>query len=259
MRDSTPVPILNYHSLDETGSVISVTPQTFEHHMADLQRRGFEAVSLTHLLEAWNGTVPLPERPVVLTFDDGFTNFLECAAPLLKKFKFSATIFVIPGYAGRTNDWPSQPSEIPQMPLLSWSDMRDLVQQGFEIGCHTMTHKPLSRLGPKDLQHEIVNSKSLLEDQLSQSVTTFAYPYGIFDPQSRRLVQSHYSGACGVKLNLARRIDDRYQLSRVDTYYLRSVGIFRMLGTPWGSAYLHLRHAGRTLYGIPQVTSHQEI
>ncbi len=213
--------------------------------MRALSESGFKTLRLIDLLQAWNGKASLPKRPIVLTFDDAFANFSEWAVPVLKDLSFTATIYAVPAYAGKTNNWPSQPSEIPQMPLLSWSEMRELVQEGFEIGCHTMNHTPLSYLGLTDLEYEIVESKYRLEDRLGQSVTTFAYPYGIFDLQSRRLVQQHYFGACGVKLDLARSDDDHYRLSRVDTHYLRTVGVFRTLGTPWGWAYLRLRHAGR--------------
>ena len=79
-------------------------------------------------------------------------------------------------------------------------------------------------------------------------MTTFAYPYEIFDQASRRVVEQYYQGECSVRLDLARSNDDHYKLSRVDTYYLRSVPIFRLLGTPWLSVYLRLRQAGRGLH-----------
>jgi len=141
------------------------------------------------LLRAWSGEAALPVRPIVLTFDDALANFFDSAAPVLNDLGFTATIFAVAGYAGRTNEWPGHPAQIPRMPLLSWHDMRELTKQGFEIGCHTMTHIPLSGLGPEDLQHEIVQSKHLLEDRLGHSVTTSTYPYGIFDQTSRRVVE----------------------------------------------------------------------
>lgn len=259
IRASAPVPILTYHSLDQSGSVISLTPQLFERQMRTLSKRGFKTLRLTDLLQGWNGKTSLPKHPVVLTFDDGFANFAEWAAPILGEFGFTATIYAVPGYAGKTNNWPSQPSEIPQLPLLGWSDLCELARQGFEIGCHTMTHAPSTQLKPEDLRKEIVESKHLLEDRLGQPVTTFAYPYGVSDSHSQRLVQQHYSGACGVKLDLARSDQNPYQLSRVDTYYLRTVGTFRMLGTPWGSAYLRLRQAGRALHRMQPVANQQQV
>ena len=123
--------VVGIDHLDKSGSVISTNTQMFECQMAIL-------------LRAWNGKAALPVRPIVLTFDDALANFFDSAAPVLNDLGFTATIFAVAGYAGRTNEWPGHPAQIPRMPLLSWHDMRELTKQGFEIGCHTMTHIPLS-------------------------------------------------------------------------------------------------------------------
>jgi len=213
--------------------------------MAVLLDRGFQGIRLRDLLDAWDGNATLPAQPVVLTFDDGYANFLESGTPVLKDVGFTATIFSVAGYAGRTNDWPSQSHEIPRLPLLNWSDLRNLARQGFEIGEHTMTHMPFPHLQPDDAQREIVASKQLLEDQLGRPVTTFAYPYGFSDPASHRLVVKEYRAACGGQLGVAQSSADRHLLKRIEVYYFRALPIFRMLQTPWGSAYLRLRGLGR--------------
>src|SRR5436190_23997767 len=87
-------PILTYHSLDESGSVTSVRPQFFRKQMHSLARRGFVGISMSELLDGWDDIAPLPARPVVLTFDDGFANLLDYAAPILSELGFRATIFV---------------------------------------------------------------------------------------------------------------------------------------------------------------------
>src|SRR6266480_6947225 len=111
-------PILTYHSLDDSGSVTSVPPRFFREHMNSLAQRGFAGISLSELIDAWDGVGNLPPRPVVLTFDDGFANLLEHAAPLLSELRFRATIFVVSGRCGQTNDWPNQAADIPRLPLL---------------------------------------------------------------------------------------------------------------------------------------------
>ena len=255
-RTTEPVPILTYHSLDRSGSVISVAPEAFVDQMAILCDQGFQGIRLSDLLNAWDGKTTLPRRPIVITFDDGFANVLESGVPVLEDAGFTATIFPVAGYTGQTNSWPNQPSNIPHMPLLTWADLHDLAKRGFEIGGHTLTHMPLSCLSIDEVKREIVQSKLLLEARLAKPVTTFAYPYGLITPASRRIVAEHYRGACGVKLGVARPQEDHYVLKRVDVYYVKALPIFRMLGTPWGKAYLCLRKWGRAcqrVVGAPRV------
>lgn len=249
-RTTRPVPILTYHSLDRSGSVISVAPETFAHQIAILRDQGFQGIRLSDLLSAWDGKTTLPVRPIVITFDDGFANVLESGVPVLENAGFTATIFPVAGYTGQTNNWPSRPSNIPHMPLLTWADLRELAKRGFEIGGHTLTHMPLPCLTADEMKREIVQSKHLLEGRLARPVTTFAYPYGLISSASRRIVAEHYRGAGGVKLGVAHPQDDRYLLKRVDVYYVRALPIFRLLETHWGKAYLWARQWGRTLCGV---------
>ena len=116
---SNAVPILTYHSLDDSGAVTSVAPRDFREHMHILAERGFAGISLSALLDSWDGRGALPPRPVVITFDDGFANMLEHAAPLLSGLSFGATVFVVSGRCGLTNDWPNQGPNAPRLPLLS--------------------------------------------------------------------------------------------------------------------------------------------
>ncbi len=108
MSASKAVPILTYHSLDNSGAVTSVAPREFRGHMQILAQRGFNGISLADLLDCWAGRGTLPQHPVVITFDDGFANVLEHAAPSLADLGFGATIFVVTGRCGQTNDWPNQ-------------------------------------------------------------------------------------------------------------------------------------------------------
>jgi peptidoglycan/xylan/chitin deacetylase (PgdA/CDA1 family) len=136
------VPILTYHSLDGSGSVLSTPPPVFRRQMQTFARRGFQGLALGQLLDAWEGRAPLPRRPLVLTFDDAFRGVLEHAAPVLAELGFRATVFAVAGYVGRTNDWPTQGPGVPRMPLCSWSELRDLLPVA-EIGGHGFDHRPL--------------------------------------------------------------------------------------------------------------------
>lgn len=247
MAGPASVPILTYHSLDDSGSVISVAPGVFRRHMDLLRERGFQGIALGDLLDGWEGRTALPSRPVVLTFDDGFLNVAEHAAPVLDGLGFRATIFVVAGYCGATNDWPTQSPRVPRLPLCSWSDLVRLSDGSFEIGLHGFNHTPLDGAAPEVERSEIVAAKRLVEERLGRAVRAFAYPYGVASPAARELVRQHYRGACSTRLAVAHRDDERHWLGRIDAYYLRRPWLFRLLATPLGDIYLGLRACGRAV------------
>lgn len=245
-----PVRVLTYHSLDDSGSVISVAPGVFRHQIESLRGWGYEGITLGRLLDAWAGKAELPARPVVLTFDDAFANFAEHAASVLLGHGFRATLFAVAGYCGAHNDWPTQPPGVPRLPLLSWDSLRDLAAEGFEIGAHTLTHPRLPDLPPAEAERELAAGRFALEDRLGREASTLAYPYGSVDGPTRAAVAAHYRAACGVRLGTARPSSDRFELPRVDMYYLRDPRLFRLFPSWTGSLYLGLRSLGRACRGL---------
>jgi peptidoglycan/xylan/chitin deacetylase (PgdA/CDA1 family) len=244
------VPVLTYHSIDDSNSVISVSPDLFRQQMRLLHNWGFHAIRLGDLLDAWEGKRSLPDQPVVLTFDDGFGNLRDHAIPLLKELNFRATIFAVAGYCGGKNDWPSQSSGVPDLPLLSWSDLRELANAGFEVGAHGITHAPLPALGKTEAEWEIAGAKQILQEHLGQDVSVFAYPYGLAAVAHRHMVASHYRTACGTDLGVAHPAQDRYWLRRIDMHYYRALKLFHLFPTRLGRAYLRLRALGRASRSI---------
>lgn len=242
MPDHDRVPVLTYHSLDDSGSPISTPPAVFEEQMALLHARGYRGLSLSELLDGWE-SARLPARPLVLSFDDGFANLLDHGVPLLRELGFGASIFAVVDYCGRNNDWPSQPGGIPRLPLLSLANLRDLASGGFEVGCHSSTHPRLLRTADEDAELEIVASKHRLEDGLGRPVRVFAYPYGQAGVRHRALARQHYRAACGVQLATARVTDDRHHLPRIDMYYYRRRAAFRLFDTALAEPYIGLRAA----------------
>jgi len=246
------VPILTYHSLDDSGSVISVAPGAFRAHMRSLGDKGFSGIPLGRLLDAWEGRASLPRRPVVLTFDDAFRSFAEAARPVLEASGFGATVFAVAGRCGGTNDWPGQLARVPRLPLLSAAELRELAAAGFEIGSHGLTHAALDGLSPAEAEREVLGSKRALEDALGRPVEVLAYPYGRSGARVRSLAAAHYRASCGVDMAAARAVHDRHALPRIDVYYLRRPRLFGTLGTPLGRGYLAARAWGRRLRGRGQ-------
>lgn len=239
------VSILTYHSLDETGSVISTAPAVFKAQMRSLQARGFKGVALGELLDGWEGRRD-GSRDVAITFDDGIRNVAVEAQPVLEELGFRATLFVVAGRLGATNDWPGQAAGMPRLPLLGSHELRELDRRGvFEIGSHGTDHASLQGGSESVLQREVVDSQSTLEDALGHPVALFAYPYGRLDARAHERARGLYRAACGVRLRAAVALDDRHDLPRVDAYYIRHPRLFRLLETGPGRAYLALRSAGR--------------
>jgi len=242
-----PVPILTYHSLDTSGSVISVTPDDFAAHMASLAERGYTAIRLDRLLDAWEGAAELPERPVVLTFDDGYRNTLEHAAPVLTRHGFAATIYVVTGHCGGSNNWSDRGRDMPSLPLLTWDELGELHGAGWEVAAHSSSHARLPQLSVDEARRQITGCKEELQDRLGAPVRTFAYPYGETSPAVTAIAREEFAGAVSVEMGTARPSDDRHLLPRLDAYYLRDPARFRKLGTFGGNAYLGLRALARRL------------
>lgn len=240
-----PVPILTYHSLDASGSVISVAPDAFAEHMRLLRERGFTGIALETLLDAWDGNGSLPERPVVLTFDDGFRNVLEHGVPVLQSCGFSGTVFIVTGWCGRTCDWPGQGQGIPRLPLLSWDEIDEVAAAGLELAPHTVGHCHLPELSAEEARREMVDAQQALQDRLGRRISSFAYPYGDLDEAVTEMAREHFRGAVSVRMATARPGDDRLLLPRLDVFYFRDPAVFRLLGTARGALYLGARRLAR--------------
>lgn len=233
--------VLMYHSLDDRGSVISIAPRDFQQQMDLLHQGAYNVISFGQLVSFLREGRPLPERSVVITFDDGFSSVYTVAAPVLEQYGFPATVFLVAGYCGKTNDWPSQPSGVPRMPLMTWSQVLELEREGFEVGAHTCTHPRLDLVADDALEYELVESKAFIEDKLGHSVELFSYPYGRFSQSSAAIVQQTYLGACTTRLGTVKDKSDPLAIQRIDAHYVRRPQMFKLLSSPALSMYLGLR------------------
>jgi peptidoglycan/xylan/chitin deacetylase (PgdA/CDA1 family) len=195
-----PPPILNYHAvtrLDEDPNKVSTSPDRFESHMLALKRRTMRGVSVRKLLRAWHAGES--KGLVGITFDDGYKDFLQAALPILEKYAFSATLFVVADKLGKANDWEHWHHPRPELKLLEPADLRAIVQRGVEIGSHSMSHPKLPELHRESLEWEVSASRRFLGEVLGEAVEGFCYPYGILDDASIRAVRrAGYAYACAV-------------------------------------------------------------
>jgi peptidoglycan/xylan/chitin deacetylase (PgdA/CDA1 family) len=188
------LPILMYHRIAPAeGGALSrytISPEAFEEQLRYLRDSGHYSVSPEDWRMAMRNQRPLPGRAVMLTFDDGYLDFMTCAWPLLRAYGFSAVVFLVADEIGGTNRWDRAFGE--DIFLLGWDDIRRLRDEGVEFGSHTATHSPLNALSPAEIVREGARSRAALERGLGQPVTTLAYPHGAEDG-----IVQHLIGACG--------------------------------------------------------------
>ena len=167
------IKILVYHSIAPTPNKkeslmtlhYRITPSTFESQMQYLKNNGYNTITLSTLIKSIINKTLLPKNDVVLTFDDGWKNQYTYAYPILKKYNFIGTFFIITSYP--TDKYPA---------YMSWDQILSLDKSGMEIGSHTVHHLNMTKINSLSLQNEVVNSKKTLEDKIGHSIKTFAYP-----------------------------------------------------------------------------------
>lgn len=238
--------ILTYHSLDESGSVVSISPRIFAEQMAMLEAAGFRGISLNEALVYRKANGNWPDRSVAITFDDGFANFYEAAAPALARHNFTATVFVVTAHVGGQNDWAQPPAGLGLQRMMEWSQISELAEQGIEIGAHTRTHPDLRRLSAQELEIEIAGSCSDISDKTGQPVNTFAYPFGYLNDLAQKVVQQKVGAGCTTELKRA-SAQPFHSLPRIDMYYLQSPGKLRELVIGKLDGYLTIRRWGRSI------------
>jgi peptidoglycan/xylan/chitin deacetylase (PgdA/CDA1 family) len=240
------IAILTYHSLDDSGSVLSTSPRLFAEHMILLSQLDADIVSLRDLGRKRSGNYA-SKPTIAITFDDGFQNVYEYGFPVLQNCGFPATIFLVTDYCGGTNSWPSQPPGIRYQPLLNWQQIKEMSRAGITFGSHTRTHPDLTTIATCDVEEEMVGSKRAIEDALGVPVNTFAYPYGSLNEGVKKVAGTHFNLACSTLLGFVDSRSNSLALERLDMHYLRRVSLLSHLFTPIGAFYIHCRRLVREL------------
>jgi GT2 family glycosyltransferase/peptidoglycan/xylan/chitin deacetylase (PgdA/CDA1 family) len=194
-------PILMYHAFGgkgETASRYVVPIGRFARQMTWLRWMGYRVISLEELVKCRREWRLPPARSVVITMDDGYADTYSLAMPVLRRHAFPATLFVVTQAVGGRNHW-SRGDELEGRALVSWSDLRTLLDGGMGIGAHTRTHPVLPTMSGPQAEEEVIGSRTDLERALGATITMFAYPYGEFDASIEDLVErAGFLGSCGV-------------------------------------------------------------
>ena len=210
-----PVPILMYHAVstdpNDATRVLSVSPEAFAQQMELIGALGLTPVKTADLAARWREGRRLPERPVLITFDDGYEGVHRHALPVLAKHGFTATVFVSTGWLRGAHDMGGGLDT-----MLDWDQVRELAAADVEIGGHTHTHPQLDQLDDRALRHELIHSKEIVSDELGTVPVSLAYPYGYSSRRVRRAVrETGYGQALAVNNGLARRRQGPYALTRL--------------------------------------------
>jgi peptidoglycan/xylan/chitin deacetylase (PgdA/CDA1 family) len=172
------LPILMYHDLeaDDSRTEFSISIDQFESHLDWLRNHGFTTIGFNGLLAALEGH-PLPSKPAMITFDDGYESFRRLAVPALAARHMTATVFIVAGEIGGFNRWDSSTGG-PERALMDEQGIREVLGAGIEVGSHGWNHRDLTRCSPPELEAEIVRSRHALRDRFGDVAEVFAYPYG---------------------------------------------------------------------------------
>jgi peptidoglycan/xylan/chitin deacetylase (PgdA/CDA1 family) len=194
------LPILAYHRIANSGPVrlkeYRVSVQAFEGQVSYLREQGYYSVDLFEWSSGkLTGKPASGRRPILITFDDGYRDFIDVAWPVLQRHGFSAMVFVVTDKVGSVADWDLHFGD--PAPLLDWAQIRQLRCEGVRFGSHTATHQPLSQIPIRDAIQEATSSRTLLQQQLGEEVDAIAYPWGVSDARVRSELMT-----CGYKLGL---------------------------------------------------------
>lgn len=198
------IPILVYHHIrintDPSNKIevgLDVPLVNFTEQMVYLSDRGAKTSFLDELF------IESSEKRFIITFDDGYKDVIENAYPVLNKYGFKATVFIITSFVGKDG-------------YLTWDDIKFLQKEGWAVGSHTISHPDLVAISKERAEKEIAQSKKILEDELKIPIDYFCYPAGKFNQDIVDIVKkAGYKGATTTIYGKENKIEETYQLKRV--------------------------------------------
>ena len=209
---SVRVPILMYHHISDNSrwpddtrkKRLAVQPEQFAEQLDYLRRAGYTTISLDDLVAALRTGASLPDKPVILTFDDGYKDFYATAYPLLQRYSAKATIFIITGRVGNPDH-------------MSWDDLRELAASPLiTVGAHTRHHPQLAKLKPERSLEELGRSKTDLETNLHITVRHLSYPSGSYNKTTiEQAGKLGFVTAVTVRYGITERAEKLLELPRV--------------------------------------------
>ena len=209
VRDTaTGIPVLNYHQInDKDHNALTVPVADFEREMAYLKADGYTSITPEQLSDHLKYGKPLPEKPVMITFDDGYRDNYTNAFPILQKYGFTASIFLVSDFMNRFDNY------------LTWEQVQEMSEAGINMESHTLSHVELAGLSHDELYKQLIGGKLATEWKTLKFVKYMAYPCGNMDVAAMTAVKDcGYEGGFTVRYDLVHPWDDAYEMPRVPIF-----------------------------------------
>lgn len=201
------IPILLYHRVGATKDDLTISPERLARDLRTLKEQHYTAISLEQCEQfLFNQKVELPEKPLLITFDDGYLDNYQNAFPILQKYDMLASFFVITGMT-------------PNADRLKPAQMREMLAHGMSFGSHTVSHRSLGELSPEEVHRELSYSKIALEDMLGRGVHSISYPKGSYNDATVNIAQAYdYREGFTVKYGLCSKESPSFHLTRIPVF-----------------------------------------
>ncbi len=239
------VDILMYHSISETDGATSISPDVFAAQMAAIHEAEVPVITMDDYLAAREGTLALADYSIIITFDDGFRDFCQCAWPVLSKYGFRPIVYLPTDAIGREESWVGAHQS--QRQLMSWHEVCCLHEKGVLFGSHTVSHANLNIISSETVGLELSVSAQHLSDHLGEIAQHFAPPYGLTSKDVRDAIAREYKTSVGTRLGSAGLSDDLMDLPRLEMYYFTDMKRWRSHLAGRGAGYLRTRKMLRSV------------
>lgn len=218
ISDNRGIPVLYYHSVRESAdNEVTITPEKLREELKYIHDQGYITLTITQLKDYILNSSPVPEKSILITFDDGYMDNYYSAFPILKEFNMTATIFCIA-------------SELDGSYYLSKEAIKEMSDYGIDIESHTVTHPHLNTLDYNKQLEELIQSKKTLEGITGKKITSIAYPFGDFNDNSiKASKEAGYTLGFTTKLGLSDRNDNPLTLDRIYINSKYNMNIFKEL------------------------------
>lgn len=252
MKDNTSkealprIPVLLYHRIDSESDPKlrrhCVAPEAFAQQLAWLAQEGYATISLSRLQRHYCHGEALPDRPIVITFDDGYCCNYTRAFPMLRAHGYAATIFLAVDLMRK-----NIPATESREAFMSWEEIREMRRAGFSFQAHGCSHRPLDTISLGEVAQEARESKARIEKELKTEVKYFCYPFSRYNEQIKQVIKREgYAGACGGPPFWEGGPRDWYEIGRTEILWSDSMAQFRFkIKNGLGHYYFTKRQLGK--------------